>query len=259
MNPLTRDHLSTLPRRRLHAGRNLTKAVVELVEDEDRTIVLKDLSSRPWPVRLLLGPAQLDREARAYRALRDLPGVPRFLGRIDRRAIALEYIAGRDLGAVRPGELPASFFDRLKDVLEGIHARGVAHGDLSRSDILVGPGGEPYVVDFSTSVLAGPDADPLARFLFGQMCLADRRSLLKIRRRVLEDPGGPLPSAPVLYRIGARLKACVDFLKRPAAYLHRGRSLLASRRSPIRGARPGRSNGSADRGCPHQGPQDHPR
>ena len=105
MEILTRDRLASLPRRRLHGGRNWTKAVVEVVVTGGGPIVLKDLAARPWPVRLLLGPSQLDREARAYCLLRDLPGVPRFLGRVDRAAIALEYIAGPDLGSVR-GAVP---------------------------------------------------------------------------------------------------------------------------------------------------------
>ena len=188
----------------------MTKAVVELARDGDRPIVVKDLAARPWPVRLLLGPFQLDREAEAYRRLSGLPGVPRFLGRIDRMAIALEYIQGPDLAAAHPGRIPASFFDRLDTLIESIHGRGVAHGDLSRRDVLIGPGGEPYVVDFSTSIIAGPDADPLVRFLFSQMCLADRRAAAKIRRRLTGDPAARVPGRRGLYRIGRGLKRLFD-------------------------------------------------
>lgn len=209
---LTRARLSRLPRERLDSGRNFTKAVIELARDGERLIVVKDLAPRPWPVRLLLGPAQLDREARAYRQLTGLPGVPRFLGRIDRLAIALEHIPGGDLGTARPGQIAAPFFDRLERVIEAIHARGVAHGDLSRRDILVGPGDHPYVVDFSTSLVAGPDPDPLIRFLFSQMCLADRRAVAKIRLRLLRDGQAPIPARPGLYRIGRALKRLVGRL-----------------------------------------------
>ena len=161
-------------------------------------------------MRLLLGPFQLDREAKAYRRLSGLPGVPRFLGRIDRMAIALEYIQGPDLAAAHPDRIPASFFDRLDTLIESIHGRGVAHGDLSQRDVLIGPGGEPYVVDFSTSITAGPDADPLVRFLFSQMCLADRRAAAKIRRRLTGDPAAHVPGRSGLYRIGRGLKRFFD-------------------------------------------------
>ena len=212
---LTRDRLAGLPRQRLHRGRNLTKACIDRVDLDGGPIVLKDLASRPWPVRALLGPWQLDREARAYARLQGLAGIPRFLGRVDRQAIALEYVAGRPLAACRPGDLPGAFFDRLDQVLEAMHRAGVAHGDLHRHDVLVGPGGEPYLVDFSTSVVVRPGHGGLAAILFRQMCRADRRSAAKLRRRLL-GPSAALPERPGLYRLGRPLKRLWD-LVRPRA------------------------------------------
>ena len=164
-------------------------------------------------MRRLLGPWQLDREARAYRLLEGVRGAPRFLGRVDRQAIAVEYVPGSDLAAVRPGDLPDSFFDRLDRLLDSLHAAGVAHGDLHRRDVLLGPGGEPYLVDFSTSIAVGPDPDPLLGFLFRQMCRADRRSAAKLRRRLLPGSRHEVPPPPGLYRIGRRLKRLVDLIR----------------------------------------------
>jgi hypothetical protein len=176
-------------------------------------VAVKDFSTRSWPVRWLLGPWQLDREARAYRLLEGVRGAPRFLGRVDRQAIAVEYVSGRDLAAVRPGELAESFFDRLDLLLQAIHAAGVAHGDLHRRDVLAGPGGEPYLVDFSTSIAVGPAPDPLLGFLFRQMCRADRRSAAKLRRRLLPGSRREVPPPPALFRIGRWLKRLVDLLR----------------------------------------------
>ncbi len=214
---LTRQALAGRPHRLLHRGRNLTKGVIQLVDVDGREVVLKDLSGRPWLVRLVLGPWQLDRETKAYRLLEDVPGTPRFLGRVDRQAIALEYVPGPDLGSVKPGEIPEPFFDRLDQLLEAIHDRGVAHGDLHRHDVLVGPSGLPYLVDFSTSLAAGPSADPLLRFLFDQMCRADRRSVAKLRRRFLRGSRQALPPRPGLYRIGVRLKRAWNAVRRRLA------------------------------------------
>ncbi len=206
MPSLTRNRIARLPRRRLHGGRNLTKAVVDLVEVDGRPVVLKDFASRPWPVRLLFGPWQLAREARAYGALRGLRGTPAFLARVDRQAIALEYVPGRTLASLRPGELPAPFFDRLDRLLEEIHTRGVAHGDLHRHDVLAGPGDEPCIVDFSTAVAAGEGSSPWTRLLFDQMRRADRRSAAKIRHRLLPGAGTAVPARRGLYRAGGWAK-----------------------------------------------------
>jgi hypothetical protein len=214
MTAFTRRDLESLPRRRLHDGRNVAKAVVDLVEFGGRRIVLKDVSSRPWPVRLVLGPWQLDREERAYRALAGARGTPAFLARVDRQAIALEYVAGRSLASFRPGELDSRFFDRLDLLVSALHAYGVAHGDLHRHDVLAGPGDEPYLVDFSTCVVVSPSAGRVSRFLFRQLCRADLRSAAKLRRRLLPAPGAELPGRPGLYRIGRRMKALLDLIRR---------------------------------------------
>jgi len=259
MERLSRERLEALPRRRLHDGRNRSKAVIDLVRDGGRDMVIKDVASRPWPVRLLLGPSQLDREERAYLALRDVPGVPRFVARIDRMAIALEHVRGRSLGEIRPGELPHGFFDRLESLLDTIHARGIAHGDLTRHDVLAGPGGEPFIVDFSTSIGATEGAGPIVRFLFDQMRLADRRSVSKIRRRFLGGAHATIPEAPAIYRAAAWLKGCACALARARAYLQRRRTLLASPRMSGNDAPAGDSGGPADRGSADEEPEGDPR
>ena len=205
-DPLTRRRLSGLPRRSLRAGRNFTKAKIDLVEMDRQTIVVKDLARSPWPIRHLLGPWQLGREERAYRRLAGTPGIPKLIGRPDRQSIAIEYIQGRTLERYRRGQLDGTFFDRLRELVLAVHRKGIAHGDLHHRDVLVGPDGAPYLVDFATSLVADPDADPLRAFLFDQMCRADLHAVGKLRRWLLPDSPVPVPAAPTLYRLGAALK-----------------------------------------------------
>ena len=212
--PLTRDRLALLPRRRLHAGRNPSKAAVDLVTIEGREVVVKDLAGRPWPVRVLLGPWQLDRETRAYRRLAGSPGIPGWLARPDRLSIALTFVDGRTLADARPGEIPPSFFDELERRVAEMHRRGVAHGDLHHRDVLAGRDGAPYLVDFSTSLTIGPRAGAVRRFLFRQMCGADRRAVAKLRQRLLSEPGRALPPRPALYRAGRAVKRLIDLVRR---------------------------------------------
>jgi hypothetical protein len=190
----------------LHDGRNRTKAVIDLVESPGEPFIVKDVASRPFWVRALLGPWLLRREVRAYERLAGLEGIPRLVGVVDRQAIALELIDGRPLQSLPRGSMEPAFFDRLAALLRAVHGRGVAHGDLHHGDVLVAPGGRPYIVDFSTSFIARPDSWWPARRVFEQMRRADLRSVAKMRRRYAAAEAPPPPPRPPLYRMGAGLR-----------------------------------------------------
>jgi hypothetical protein len=193
-------------RRRLHDGRNQTKAVIDRVDAPEGVFVVKDVASRPFWVRALLGPWQLRREIRAYRRLAGLPGIPRFVGVVDRQAIALQFIDGRPLQSAPRRSIDPAFFDRLEALVQAVHARGVAHGDLHHGDVLVGPEGSPYLVDFSTSWIGGPGSAWPGRTIFAQMCRADLRSIAKMRRRYAAGDAPPPPPRPWLFRVAAGLR-----------------------------------------------------
>jgi predicted Ser/Thr protein kinase len=188
---------------------------VDLVDVDGRQVILKDLSERPWFVRRCLGPWQLDREARAYRILEGIPGIPRCLGRPTREMLALEYIPGRTLRSTRPGELDSSFFDRLEALLNAAHHSGVAHGDLHHRDVIAGPGDVPYLIDFSTSLIAGRGAGRLRRAVFTWMCRADLRSVAKLRRRLNPGSSTEVPPASAPHALGHILKRLLGRGGRP--------------------------------------------
>lgn len=205
-SPPTRESLRGLARHRLHAGRNATKATVDLIDEGERRFVVKDVSERPWPVRRILGPWQLRREARAYRRLAGIAGVPRLVGVIDLQAIAIEYIDGPPLRLLRPGQLDDVFFDRLERLVRAMHERGVAHGDLHHGDVLAGPGGQPFVIDLSTCALVDPNGHGPGRLIFEQMRHADLRAVAKLRRRLSGERRAAIPPRRGLYRLGSALK-----------------------------------------------------
>lgn len=204
--PLSRGLLERLPRKSLHAGRNVSKASIDIVEHDGRVLVVKDVAHRPFWVRSILGPFQLRREARAYRRLEGLAGIPSLVQVIDRRALALERIEGGAIRDVPRGAVPAVFFDRLLALVTAIHARGVAHGDLHHGDVLVAPGDRPYVIDFSTASFAGRHGSRARRFFFDQARLNDLRAVAKLRRRWLGAAAADVPERPVLYRVGSSLR-----------------------------------------------------
>jgi len=81
----------------------------------------------------------------------------------------------------------------------------------------VAPGDVPYLVDFSTSIAAGPRPAGLGRLLFSQMRAADLRAASKLRRRLVAGSRREVPPRSPLYRAGAFLKRLSRLLRgRPA-------------------------------------------
>lgn len=141
--------------------------------------IVKDFAGSPWWARPL-GALQIAREARAYRYLEGVPGVPRFFGRIDRHALAIERIDGTQLAFAKaePGR-GVELLAKLRKVVDAIHARGVVHNDLrGRENVLLGRDGEVAVVDFAGAVRLKPGG-VLHRVLFPRLKTTDEAAFLK--------------------------------------------------------------------------------
>ncbi len=83
--------------------------------------------------------------------------------------VVLEHVDGpelrRDMGAD-----PKQWIPKLRPALDGLahaHARGVAHGDLSLHNVVVGPGGRGRLLDFGSGPdqTAGDDLQALGRLI----------------------------------------------------------------------------------------------
>ncbi len=160
------------------------RPVVHLLDlPGDGRAVVKDFLPCPAPWRWTVGRLLVGREVRAYARLDGVPGVPRFLGRLDAWAFAVEWVPGRDLGKCPKGSLGSEVFERLAATVDAIHARGVVHLDLrQRRNVLVDDAGVPRVIDFSSAVTVDPGG-PLAR----RLAPVDRSGVLKYKRRFLPE------------------------------------------------------------------------
>lgn len=140
-------------------------------------LVVKDYGPRSWVVRRLLAPVLVRHELAMLEKVAGLPGVPRPAGRIDRLALAMEWIPGIPLQRrSHRSALPGPFFTALEGILAGLAERGVVHLDLSSpSNILATESGAPALVD-----LGGALAIPVPRALRGAL---ERRALRKLRSR----------------------------------------------------------------------------
>ena len=128
-----------------------------------------------------LSQAAIRREARVYRRLRGIPGIPKCFGCLDDRYLVLEHVPGTTLDAFE-GELAdrTKFFARLLETLQTMHDAGVAHGDLKRKkNILVGPREQPFVIDFGIAIQAKEGRG----LLFDLVRQVDRNAWIKHKYR----------------------------------------------------------------------------
>jgi len=148
MPPLTRSVLAATPRRLLRNGR-WANAQVFQVDGGGSSWVVKDFSARSFWVRHTIGRVLLGRELRALKRLAGIAGVPQRAFRIDRFAIAAEFIPGQTVGQVPAELLTTQFFLDLERLMNEVHARGVVHLDTRGSgNVLRQPDGKPALIDF---------------------------------------------------------------------------------------------------------------
>lgn len=177
----TRAELSRPSHAQLRAADSHRPRLLRVEAAGGRTVV-KDFLPCGWLVRTLVGPWLIRREEHIYRLLEGCPGVPRLVGRVDRHALALEYIDGRNAGEYADGTLPPDFFARLERVVEAMHARQVVHCDLkNRKNIVVAEGYRPYIVDFSAAFSRLGPLGWLRRKAYDRFVLDDQRAVVKAR------------------------------------------------------------------------------
>jgi hypothetical protein len=127
------------------------------------------------------------RETRFYRALADLPNVPRLLGTIGRTGFVHTYIPGQTLD--KNSTVPDGFFAELQNVMSLVHQRTIAYVDMNKSpNILLGDDGRPYLIDFQISWDLHEWGDTFfTRWWLARLQREDHYHLLKHKRRLRPD------------------------------------------------------------------------
>jgi len=110
--------------------------------------------------------ATLEREYSAYKRLVGVEGVPECYGMLADQYLLMEFIDGvpyRDAS----WEDRDSWFAALLRIIQAFHQRGVSHGDLkSKSNLIAGRDGKPYVIDFGTTFVHKDGFHPINNYLF---------------------------------------------------------------------------------------------
>ncbi len=162
-----------------------TRPDVRLVEFDGRKVVVKDFKNSDFLFRMIVGPILIRREFGAMRNLLGVANVPQVICRLDRYALVMDYVPSTSLADLQPGVLDDEFYIRLRQAVDEMHSRGVAHCDLrSRGNVVRGEDGKPYIVDFAACVFHGRGFNPFTRWLFSQFVIADRNAVVRIKQRL---------------------------------------------------------------------------
>lgn len=110
--------------------------------------------------------ATLEREYLAYRRLQGVEGVPACYGMLAKKYLMMDFIDGVPFREASWQDRDHWFADLLK-IIQSFHARGVSHGDLkSKSNLIAGRDGKPYVIDFGTTFVHKDGFHPINNYLF---------------------------------------------------------------------------------------------
>jgi len=180
------DLINAIP---LVKGNAFGKPDLNKVEVEGRTLMVKDVRRKSFPLRWSLGLWLIHKEWKIYSRLVGVEGIPMPIKRIDRFAFAMEYVPGRPIERGEP--LPDTFFHDLEQILKELHSRGVVHMDLRhKGNILVSERGKPILIDFNSS-FSFHEKGLFRRFLFPLLRWVDYGGLLKLKQRVSPTPMTP--------------------------------------------------------------------
>ncbi|HUK55493.1 MAG TPA: hypothetical protein VLY20_02410 [Nitrospiria bacterium] len=159
-----------------------------LVRADAGPIVVKDYQPRGFLYRFFVGLVSTWNEARMYRKLAGLQGIPRYYGKLDRYALAIEYIEGRNASKFKTGELSHDFFHRLKQIVDSVHERNVVLCDLrNKKNIMISKSGEPYLIDLATAFERGRRWSFFRNGLYGIFYQDDYLGLAKLKRQLAPE------------------------------------------------------------------------
>ncbi len=177
----TRADIPELTVKVLRAGAG-SRPDVRLLNVDGRLVVIKDYAAGANLFKRNIGRYLVAREYAAYQRLQDVPEVPTCLGCLDPETLVTEYAEAEETPSVDPSRLTPEFFAQLLSLIERLHVRGIAHGDLKKlENILIDKDNRPVLIDFTAAILTG--SSPLAAIALPYVFEDDLRAVYKLKKR----------------------------------------------------------------------------
>ena len=203
---LTRENIQKYIVKKLHRGRSSIQPHIYLLEIEGEKYVLKDYAKRNIIIKWLLGRYMIKREYRRYRRLKGIKGIPKLYKLLDDYGFVMQHIEVHRLPHRKDKDkISLAIFDSLKETLYEMHSRGVIHGDIRRTNILLDNENNPYFIDFVTAFYKGDKKNFLRDWFYKTMVRKDNFSLIKMKNHfspdsLSEEERKVLDNAPFLFR-----------------------------------------------------------
>jgi tRNA A-37 threonylcarbamoyl transferase component Bud32 len=176
---ITRRQLNALNPVLIASGNSFAQADIFKIEMCGQSVIVKDFIHRPWIFRATIGRLFLKREVRALKQLASISNVPKILGVVDGYAFIMSIAPGQRLPDRWAPPPSLQTLNRLKTLVEQIHARGIAHNDLRRTNIFYDQQETPYIIDFATALFkSNKDSDPI----FNKAAMLDKIKIAKIKQ-----------------------------------------------------------------------------
>ncbi len=184
---LTREDLSTKMVEVLREGKPWQPDIL-LVRLESGQAVVKDYAPRGFLYRFFVGVWSTWREAAIYRKLAGIRGIPSCLGKIDRHALAIEYIPGKTASKFKRGELSPEFFIKLRRVIDAVHDRGIVLCDMrNNKNVIVTEAGDPVLIDFCTAFGRGSRLNFIRTGIYNIFYRDDLLGIAKLKKNLAPE------------------------------------------------------------------------
>ncbi|HDR16301.1 MAG TPA: hypothetical protein ENN79_12610 [Desulfobacteraceae bacterium] len=195
-----------------------TRPAVRRVQSGKVQAVVKDFSRLGFLYRNTAGRFLVWREAKAYRHLQGLDGIPELFRVIDGLALVIEEIPGRNLeNAYKDFTLPISFFNELEKLVNRVHERRLAHCDLKKeANVLLGADGRPYIIDWGAAIFEREFRFYPFNIIFQRFLKDDHMAVVKLKLAHIPEAVTSAEKARYAYRSPAEclVRAVRDLLRR---------------------------------------------
>ena len=171
----------TCPKTQIHAKRSKTQPDIFLCEIDGEKFVLKTYERCGFLIRNLWGRWVTKKEFSNLNSLQNVEGVPVIYGIVQPCGILMEHIKGAPLRERKKAIPDRTILEKLESIVNTVHKRHIAHGDIRRKNILVTTAGVVYLIDWATAFRWKEKGNMLARSFFRNLCHVDRIKIIEMK------------------------------------------------------------------------------